>query len=160
MNFFPTKSLKNGTSNFELTKWANYLEIPLEGVFMKDELYELRPKKNRCYIINLGDNKTLGGTHWTGLLIKENYCYYFDSYGVVPPVPVKAFVNKFKKPFYLHYSRQIVQDLSSFLCGQFVLFFFWFMQNNNNNYSAFLDLFDQSNTKKNDALLMNYMKKL
>jgi hypothetical protein len=155
MNFFPPDS-KDGTTNLQLQQWGNYLILPLQGVFMKHELKNIKPKNGSCYIINIGNQET-GGTHWVALIIiNSTSTIYFDSYGVIP-IPE---VFKFVKHKNLTYSRQIIQHLKSYYCGQFCLLFLYFMYSRNFNYSKFLDLFHPSDTKKNDLLLKKYFKKI
>jgi hypothetical protein len=156
MNFFSRDTL-DGTSNLQLNSFAKYLKIPLNGIFMKGELPKNVPKTG-AYVINIGDLET-GGTHWVGLLLaKNNKAYYFDSYGVLPVLEAIAFAKKWKPSVDIYYSRQIIQHLKSFLCGQFVLYFFYFMNNSNYDYSGYLDLF-HDDTKKNDKILKQKMKR-
>jgi hypothetical protein len=129
MNFFPPDS-KDGSTNLQLLQqWENYLSLPLQGVFMKHELKNIKPKNGSCYIINIGSQQT-EGTHWVSLIIiNQSTAIYFDSYGVIP-IPE---VYKFVKHKNVIWSRQIIQDLKSFYCGQFCLVFLFFMHNRNFN---------------------------
>ena len=54
------------TSNIELTKIANKLNIPSFFVCSKDELNENIGYKN--YILNMSDSDNIG-THWLSLII-------------------------------------------------------------------------------------------
>lgn len=69
-------------SNFQLEQLAAELNIPLSGVYMKNELPQ--NTENGNYIINL-ENAPLPGSHWIALIVKNSICFYFDSFGQVPP---------------------------------------------------------------------------
>lgn len=48
---------------------------------------------NECGIINLADSKDLEGTHWTCYFKKEWKVYYFDSYGIQPPIEIVKYLG-------------------------------------------------------------------
>ncbi|CAF3368036.1 unnamed protein product [Rotaria socialis] len=62
------------------------------GVFMRDVLPQYS-KNIECGILNL-DSINGSGTHWTCWIKQsENLCYYFDSFGVNPPIEFKNYVK-------------------------------------------------------------------
>ena len=79
-------------TNLEIISAAEKLRIPsFRGVFVRDNLPR-NPNKNECGILNL--DRSLGeGTHWTMWCRKNNKNYYFDSYGVQPPLEMKKYLN-------------------------------------------------------------------
>ena len=78
-------------TNIQLEDLARQLNIPLNGIFMKDEMTFKRQNGN--FIINLDDSHN-EETHWCALIIKDNICFYFDSFGVPCPEQVIKFCKK------------------------------------------------------------------
>ncbi|MBY0380174.1 MAG: hypothetical protein K2P99_07235, partial [Burkholderiales bacterium] len=73
----------NVLSNFDILDICKALKIPLTGVFMKDEIKDLKP--NTYTIMNL-QNHNQEGSHWTSFYIdKSKNVYYCDSFGMPPP---------------------------------------------------------------------------
>ena len=72
------------------------------------------------------DNGSMGGSHWTCLLIKDNKSYYFDSFGVAPD---KFLLNQLPKPILYHNYK--IQDIYSKLCGSYCLYFFYLIEGRN-----------------------------
>ena len=64
------------------------LNLKSKGVYSRNNLPKI---KDRVYIINLDEHKSIG-THWTALYVNgDNVKYFFDSFGV------KYLSNKIKK---------------------------------------------------------------
>ena len=79
-------------TNFEIIYVAKKLRIPsFRGVFVRDKLPE-KPKKKECGILNLDDSRG-NGTHWTAWYRKNDKNYYFDSYGIQPPLELKTYLR-------------------------------------------------------------------
>jgi len=126
-------------SNFALERIATKLELPIVGVFSKDELRE-RPRILGSYYINLMDSdKTDGegnnGSHWVFAKIysdkdrddvesdsdddyKDCKALYFDPYGCGMPKDVSNFLKPFS-PVYCN-NRQI-QNINTSQCGWYCL---------------------------------------
>jgi len=143
--------LSNGyTTNFELAKWANKLNIPLVAIIYKDELYKI-PIKTGNFILNLGEISS-SGTHWVALLIPRtgDYSYYFDSYGGggYPPEAIKWYSKQNGKKDIIFSNKQ-VQTLRSDFCGQYSLMFLHYMTKEKgkyeNRFNKFLNLFKNNN---------------
>ena len=79
--------------NLELTCICKDLEIPLNGIYMKNEL----PKKlkNGNYIVNL-DSAPNFGTHWLTLILRDKDALFCDPFGAPPPVEVEEALKKIK----------------------------------------------------------------
>ena len=107
-------------SNFDLERLAEFYNLPLVAITMKDELPE--KVEDGCYIINLQSSTSGNGTHWLGLFIHKNNAYYFDSYGAPPSVEIMKFVKK-RKGCHMYYNNFIIQDLKSQNCGWYTLAF-------------------------------------
>ena len=81
---------KNTTSNLELVKYCKKLKIDNVVICMRDELINL-PKYTKNIIMNLEDNNG-NGSHWV-CIYNNQVKYYFDSYGLPPPVEVIKFLQ-------------------------------------------------------------------
>ena len=95
------------------------------GAIPKDKLDSLKVpmKKDFSCIINL-ENSNQGGSHWCALYNdrKEDFCEYFDSYGMKCPLEVIKFVKRnFRKPIYYN-DNQLQQDTSK-NCGYFCQYY-------------------------------------
>lgn len=156
----------------QLKDLSKRMDIPLEGIFFKDEL----PKKitfNKSYIINLEDSiddegNENEGTHWTCLQVNKYpddriEGIFFDPYGGPPSEKIKKFVldNTGK---YLPYTTKDVQSLMNNACGFYCCAFLHFINASEyrskdlyNDVNQFLDYFDDLNTsidwKKNEYVL-------
>ena len=108
--FIPYKPL----TNVELLNFANKLQIPLRGVYMRDSLPK-SPYKNENGIVNF-NKLSENGTHWVAYHKKGNTKIYFDSYGGVVLQEVR---NYLKSPIYRN--TDIVQGNTPF-CGHLCLY--------------------------------------
>ena len=103
-------------NNFELMDAAKQLKIKhFRGVFLRDTLPK-RPKKNECGIINLDDSSGTG-SHWCCYWIDGDKKYYFDSYGLPPPLELIEYL----KPGILYNTLQ-VQPAGSVVCAHLSLY--------------------------------------
>ena len=98
-------------SNFDIMKYAKLLDLPLIGVFCKDEL---PPKaKTGFYVMNMS-NHDEEGSHWTCFGVLHGRCYYFDSFAAPPPSLVEKFLAPFKP---IIYNTKQIQKLTGSFCG-------------------------------------------
>ena len=137
----------NELTDGELRQLLNRYEIPCNGIYIKNELPRL---KNGNYIINLN-----GQSHWTALIKKGDKYYYFDSYGVVPPVDVHNVIGK-----KFRWSNRDIQDLNSSSCGWFCIAFLRFMnhkQDLDKTYELFIKMF-MDNTIENEKILSGLLR--
>ena len=160
-------------NNFQIIELAEKMNIPLEGVFFKDEIDMTDLKVGKSYVINLedefeDDDKTRnGGSHWTcfhiGTHNGEICIMYFDSYGISPPENLKKIIKaKYNKK--INYLTKNVQSLMSDACGWFCLAYLHFINAFYNrtgdlfsDSSIFLDLFEDLDLsvdwQKNEMIL-------
>jgi hypothetical protein len=162
-------------NDHQIEDLSKRMNIPLEGVFFKDEL----PKKltvNKVYIINLQDSITddgdeNSGTHWTMGYIRETpkgqlQPIYFDPYGVPPPENVKNIIEK-QTNLKCPYTTKDIQSLMNNACGFYCLALAHYIcaskYRKNNLYEdvdTFMDMFDDLNHsidwKKNEYLLKHF----
>ena len=65
------------------------------------------------------DNGSMGGSHWTCFIVKDNKSFYFDSFGGQPD---KFVLIHLPKPIAYHNYK--IQDTNSTLCGSYCFFFY------------------------------------
>lgn len=81
-------------------------------------------RKNECGVINL-DNKNGDGTHWVCYHKKNKECYYFDSFGNLPPP--QEFVHYIGSNCKIHYNYHPFQNFNTVNCGHLCLKFLYEM---------------------------------
>ena len=100
-----------------------------ESQIQKIYNYPLYPRDSKIYS-NQGyvsiDNGSMGGTHWTCFIVKDNKSYYFDSFGSQPD---KFLLNQLPKPIIYHNYK--IQDINSKLCGSYCVYFFYLIERMN-----------------------------
>jgi len=160
-------------SDVQLKDLAERMDIPLEAVVFKDELYNLgKLKYNRSYIINLENEfdengEPNDGSHWTCFQVNEYpngkiEGIYMDSYGAQPPVAVLDFCG-----CDLPYSTIDIQSLLSGICGYYCLAFLHYINaykdrtndiyiDADNFFSMFNDLNKSTEFKKNEFVLKHF----
>jgi hypothetical protein len=154
-------------TNIDLIKAAQKYNIPLNGVFSKNEPpQELYPGG---YIINLEDSHNsagakLPGSHWVSFWIepgRKNQVVYFDSFGFPPSLNTQDLLREFV-PY--KYNTVQIQNVNSGICGYYGLFFVWWMHNMSKKYpnlderfERFLKKFNLKNPEKNRAILQKLL---
>ena len=109
--------------------------------------------KDRVYIINL-DEYSDTGTHWVALDVNNNDVTYFDSFGVEHiPEEIKTFIDN--KNIKTNIFR--IQAYDSIMCGYFCIGFIDFMFKGK-TLTNFTNLFSPNNFKKNDDIILSYLK--
>jgi len=146
-------------SNIEIISICKQYGLGLTECCMKNELHSL--KVNGHYIINL-ENSNQNGTHWTCLISEKDSCFYFDSFGCIPPQEIQNLLQKYYKRIY--FNNKIIQNLQSVLCGYFCLALLIFLKKNQKvmkktllqKCQQFTEIF-KSDTKLNDKVLSDYI---
>ena len=109
------------------------------GVFMRDQL-SMKPLNKECGIMNLDTQKGIG-THWTCWNKVNQICYYFDSYGLMPPVEFETYVK-----CDLLINTYQVQKENDVICGQLCLYVLYKLLIEKENYFQIVfDLFSIKN---------------
>ena len=104
------------TTNIQLLEAAERLRLNnFRGVFMRDELNNIKAKKYECGIVNL-DSSRNEGSHWCCYLKKDDKKIYFDSFGIQPPHEI---VKYLKSP--ILYNTYQIQDYNDSNCGEWCL---------------------------------------
>ena len=100
--------------------------------------YSIYPRDSKVFsdkgFVNI-DNGSMGGTHWTCFIVKDNKSYYFDSFGGQPD---KFLLSQLRKPILCHNYK--IQDINSKLCGSYCLYFFYLIERMN-YYDAILKMY-------------------
>ena len=96
-DFMKKYKLKNDTMNErELQTIYNYPIYPRDTKLYSDKRF-----------VNI-DNGSMGGSHWTCFIVKDNKSYYFDSFGGQPD---KFLLNQLPKPIIYHNYK--LKDINS-----------------------------------------------
>lgn len=147
------------TTNRQLAEKARKLNLPLVGVYSKDELPPT--PRDGYYIVNLEDETNASGvfndgSHWVGIGIEGNKAIYWDSYGIAPPVEVQSFLTPFI-PY--EYSTKMIQSPRSGWCGMYQIYFIAFMTHHRqrvpnfyHRYACFLKLWSTDYNRNLDTL--------
>ena len=145
-------------TNVDLENMADKLDLPIVGVFSKDELIgdDKAPRQIGSYYINMQDSTEGNGTHWIFAKIFESgHGLYFDSFGFSPPIAVQEFLKPFK-PYAVN--NRDIQDYNSDNCGRFCLLCDYYTPKYD-DYGDFLELWSD-NTKENDKIVHKLLKDL
>ena len=140
-------------SNYDLLKWCQYLNIPINNVLSRDESSP-HNHMQALFIYNL-EPSYMSGSHWVATYVKNGIINYFDSFGMPP---FQEIVNhaKRKNMTLLHQSDQI-QNLLTTTCGYFCLYFLNEMNKGRSYYDS-LKVFNSHNTMENEKYIENYFK--
>ena len=122
-------------NNFQIIDKCKELRIRnFKGVFMRDELKDIKSSKNECLILNHDDSSS-GGTHWTCLFIKRGIAIYFDSYGFDLPLEVVDYCKGLNG----YCSTFKIQEYNEVICGHYSIFMVYRLSNGN----RFFDVLDE-----------------
>ena len=79
-------------SNFEIEDAIKKLAVSgFRGVFVRDTLPN-KPKIKECGVLNLSDSSG-NGTHWVAWFKRKCKNYYFDSFGIQPPIELVRYLR-------------------------------------------------------------------
>ena len=106
-------------SNVDLLQWVKQLGIKnFRGIFSCGNLPD-QIKQNERGLINL-DSQIGPGTHWVhGYRNIDQYCEYFDSFGLKMPRDIQRYLTTSGKQI-IHLGDEI-QEKDSVLCGYWCL---------------------------------------
>ena len=120
------------------------------GIFQKIMCLK---EKDRAYVISLDKYRDVG-THWIALFCNRNEIVYFDSFSVEHvPEEIKEFVGN--KNIKANIFR--VQANNSVMCGYFCIGFINFMVAGK-KLTDFTNMFSPYDFKKNDEIILSYIK--
>jgi len=155
-------------SNIDIERLADELDLPIVGVFSKDQLPAR--KSIGSYYINLQNHDDGDGTHWCFFKIFKDRrdadgdtpvgAIYFDSFGIGLPQEVEEFLKEFKP---IPYNNRQIQDIDADVCGWYCLFCDYYLEKMpvtkslSNDYENYLSIWSDDK-KKNTKLLKEYLK--
>lgn len=107
-------------------------------------------------LVNL-DDKNGGGTHYTGIFIKDGEATYFDPFGLPPPNEIKRWIKN--NDIKLQYASNQLQPKKSIMCGYYVALFLYMMSKGTTPYDFLHDKgFEHEEVEKNDRILKDFFK--
>ena len=128
-----------------------------KGCYSKDELKTDLDKG--YYVVNLQNYNDGNGSHWCVLYKTKYFDFWFDSFGIGPPLNIEKLCHK------LIYNTQDIQDLDSCSCGHYCIYYIMFMSNYDinsrnliNKHNNFVNLFSKD-TKMNEIILRTFLNK-
>ena len=142
-------------SNYDLLKWCQYLNIPMNNVLSRDETVP-HNHMQALFIYNL-EPSYMSGSHWVATYVKNGIINYFDSFGMPPFQEIVNHARK-KNLILLHQNNQI-QNINTTTCGYFCLYFLNEMSKGRSYYDL-LKVFNIHNTMKNEKYIENYFKNM
>jgi hypothetical protein len=119
-------------SNFDIERICRKLDLPIVGVFSKDEL-QYQHKRIGSYYINMQNSNEGEGTHWVLAKIydddsrdeendkKEVHkvgALFFDPFGIDMPKEVEEFLSPFKP---IPYNNRQIQSINTSQCGWYCI---------------------------------------
>jgi hypothetical protein len=128
---------------------AKAKEIGLDdfiGCKMQDQFTSRKPKTKEMAIVNL-QNSNQSGSHWCCYYRNGNDKYYFDSYGLDPPLALQKYLGKNIQVFCTYdgkYPDKPMQQFDTKICGELCLIVLWLL----NNGHSFKDTLDIINTAR------------
>ena len=162
----------------QIKQLSKRMNIPLAGVFFKDEL-PINIQPNKTYLINLQDSvdkdgQLNDGTHWTMAQYVQypngkKASIYFDSYGMPPPEVVKERFSKASGMKSIPHTEKDIQSLMNNACGFYCLALAHYinasMYRTGDLYTDvddFIEMFDDLNKsidfKKNEFILKHFFR--
>lgn len=92
---------------------------------MRDTL-PLVCKQKECGVINL-DSSDNAGTHWCAYFKIKETCFYFDSFGNLPPPnEMIDYLGSYCRIFYNYHK---LQEFNTVICGHLCILFLFAIQN-------------------------------
>lgn len=132
--------------------YHHFKNVSHHGVYAANRLPQY--VNHPCTIVVNTDRDTSPGTHWIAIFIdRQGYGMYFDSYGRPPFISEHlAFLRRNTKTW--TYSRKILQNYFSTVCGYYCLVYLLF-RINRYTHANFLQMFNTSDLNENDNLIVH-----
>lgn len=147
-----------GLSNFQIDNHFKNSRFSrfYGGCLSKDELKNITPN-DKFWIINLQDSTIAEGSHWVLVFDcvvhdhQEDFCIYFDPYGIFPHDSIVDFMEKSDKP--LQYTYDTFQDIDSTKCGHYCIYVAESILKSVSYRKIFDELLDEHNIPANERLM-------
>ena len=113
-------------TNIDLDRYARKLNIPyFKGVYMRDEIQDLKKNQNECGIMNFNTTNE-SGSHWVCWVKKGHDRVYFDSFAQRIPLELERYL-KTKLEFQqnklcIKRNYVVVQHINTVECGALCLY--------------------------------------
>ena len=124
-----------------MTKYNLKNDTMNESELQRNYNYPIYPRDSKIYsdrgFVNIDDG-SMGGSHWSCFIVKDNKLYYFESFGGQPD---KFLLKQLSKPIIYHNYK--IQDINSKLCGSYCVYFFYLIERMN-FYDAILKMYFES----------------
>ena len=91
------------------------------GVFARDKIPHHFPPRF-AMVVNTDPAKR-PGEHWVAFYVENGEGEYFDSYGLPPPRDLEIVLDRCC--FHYAYNKYQLQDLWTFVCGQFCVYYLY-----------------------------------
>jgi hypothetical protein len=150
--------MNDGLSDEELTLMSQQLpnlHPAFKGVFTKDMMPDLRDREG-CVIVNL-ETSQQDGSHWVACGNKAGQGWYFDSFGLDVPIPIRKHLPKLT----LRENDEIQAEASD-MCGLYALAACYAVTTSRESAARalkkFESLFKKPVLDDNDAVLVAYFK--
>ena len=147
---------RNELTDVEIEEILDKMKVSnFNGIYARDELTKEDMEKG-FYIFNL-DSEEGPGTHWVAVYYDDVFpSIYCDSFGFPPPIEIEQLITPYI------YNKKQIQDINSSSCGYFCIAFIDFLNDNKrrnvyHTFDAFINIFDDKDTKKNEDLLFNLL---
>ena len=132
----------------ELRECLKLIKTPHSGVYARDRM-PVKVQTPSGIIVNT-DPHTKPGTHWVAIYInRDRVGEFFDSYGSQPQDQFVTYLQR--QCIQFRYSRRMLQDISSHVCGQYCVLFLYY-RSLGVSMDKFLELFTDD-TKINDTVV-------
>lgn len=115
---------KEPLNNLHIERFAEKHLKNFRGVFMRNSL-PFNCRANECGVINLDDSDSIG-SHWCAYYKISNVCYYFDSFGNLPPP--KEMVSYLGSNCKIFYNYNQLQEYNTVICGHLCMLFLYHLQ--------------------------------
>ena len=125
------------------------------GCYSKDELQALTAKAGFA-VINMQNSDKGSGTHWVAFYLCRPIGIYYDSFGIVPPIAIKQYMQRVRKRNIFCDTDE--QNIKSHLCGYFCVYVLRELISGRKIVDIIADDF-VNNTQLNDAILESYFTK-
>lgn len=123
------------------------------GVFPSDCLPTVIDKSKTFGLVVNTDSSEQCGTHWLAIVVQNEICHYFDSFGGQPKVNnILSFCEQFP---ICYYNRKKHQNINEITCGAYCIFVINEMLANKKSFRYVVSTFHR--IKRDDVYVRKYL---